>query len=69
VTVSTEVVRLLRDDDGPIAPTWDDAPDAVKRSLEGSHDRLGLDRVDIVHVHDPENHVEAAIQGAFSRDL
>lgn len=65
VTVSTKVGRVLQDDDGTIPPTFEYTPDAVKRSLEGSHERLGLDRFDIVHVHDPERHVEAAIDGAF----
>ena len=65
LTVSTKVGRVLQDDDGTIPPTFEYTPDAVKRSLEGSHERLGLDRFDIVHVHDPECHVEAAIEGAF----
>jgi D-threo-aldose 1-dehydrogenase len=32
----------------------------VLRSLEASLDRLGLDRIDIVFVHDPEEHMESA---------
>ena len=31
------------------------------RSLESSLDRLGLDSVDIVYVHDPEDHLDEAI--------
>lgn len=65
ITVSTKVGRVLQDDDGTTAPTFDYSPDALKRSLDGSHERLGLDRFDIVHVHDPERHVEEAIEGAF----
>ena len=65
VTVSTKVGRVLQDDDGTVPPTYEYTPDAVKRSLEGSHERLKLDRFDIVHVHDPERHVESAIEGAF----
>jgi D-threo-aldose 1-dehydrogenase len=65
VTVSTKVGRVLQDDDGTVPPTFEYTPDAVKRSLEGSHERLKLDRFDIVHVHDPERHVESAIEGAF----
>jgi D-threo-aldose 1-dehydrogenase len=65
LTISTKVGRILQDDDGSIAPTFEYTPDAVRRSLQGSHARTGLDRFDIVHVHDPERHVEAAIEGAF----
>jgi aryl-alcohol dehydrogenase-like predicted oxidoreductase len=65
VTVSTKVGRVLQDDDGTIAPTFDYSPDAVRASLDGSRARTGLDRFDIVHVHDPERHVEAALNGAF----
>jgi D-threo-aldose 1-dehydrogenase len=65
VTVSTKVGRILQDEDGTIPPTFEYTPDAVKRSLEGSHQRLGLDRFDIVHVHDPDRHLDAAIEGAF----
>jgi D-threo-aldose 1-dehydrogenase len=45
--------------------TFDYTPDAVRRSLEGSRARVGLDRFDIVQMHDPERHVEAAREGAF----
>jgi D-threo-aldose 1-dehydrogenase len=65
LTVSTKVGRVLQDDDGIVPPSFDYTPDAVKRSLEGSRERLGIDRFDIVHVHDPERHVDAAIDGAF----
>jgi aryl-alcohol dehydrogenase-like predicted oxidoreductase len=65
VTVSTKVGRVLQDDDGTIRPTFEYTADAVRRSLEGSHQRLGLDRFDIVHVHDPERNIDAALAGAF----
>ena len=38
---------------------------AVRRSLEGSLGRLGLDRADLVYVHDPDDHVDEAIAGAI----
>jgi D-threo-aldose 1-dehydrogenase len=44
---------------------WDFSADGVKRSLESSLERLGLDRVDIVYLHDPDNHWEAAIGEAY----
>ncbi|MFD3513966.1 aldo/keto reductase [Streptomyces sp. NPDC058657] len=33
---------------------WDFSADGVRRSLEASLERLGLDRVDIVYLHDPD---------------
>ena len=39
--------------------------DGVLRSLESSLERLGLDRVDIVFVHDPDDHYREALEGAF----
>ncbi|WP_078900502.1 aldo/keto reductase [Streptomyces sp. SBT349] len=73
-TVSTKVGRLLvpsqgtarRTDDGGFAVpadqrrVWDFSRDGVLRSLEGSLERLGLDRVDIVYLHDPDDHGEQA---------
>jgi D-threo-aldose 1-dehydrogenase len=35
--------------------------DGVLRSLESSLDRLGQDRVDIVYVHDPDDHLDQVI--------
>ena len=78
-TVSTKVGRLLeptphrsgeRDDQGfdvPAAYTrrWDFSADGVRRSLEGSLDRLGLDRVDLVLLHDPDDHWEQAVDEAY----
>jgi D-threo-aldose 1-dehydrogenase len=46
-------------------PVWDFSYDGAMRSLEESLARLGMDRVDIVHVHDPDDHVEEALSGAF----
>ena len=68
-TISTKVGRLLRprpdgagrlDDENDFAVpadherAWDFTADGVRRSLEESLDRLGLDSVDIVYLHDPE---------------
>lgn len=49
---------------GPAVPVFDFSYEATRRSLEESLQRLGLDRVDIVLVHDPDDHVEVAIEGA-----
>jgi D-threo-aldose 1-dehydrogenase len=62
--VSTKVGRLLDpgSDDGWV---WDFSGDGVRRSLESSLDRLGLDRVDMLFIHSPTNHHEAAITEAY----
>jgi D-threo-aldose 1-dehydrogenase len=39
--------------------------DGVLRSLEASLDRLGADRIDVVYVHDPDEHYAEALNGAF----
>jgi D-threo-aldose 1-dehydrogenase len=64
--LSTKVGRLLR----PDAAGWDGAYfdfsyDGALRSVTESLDRLGLDRVDVALVHDPDDHYEEARHGAF----
>jgi D-threo-aldose 1-dehydrogenase len=68
--VSTKVGRLLvewpehgtaLDDEGFVVPAthrrvWDFSADGVARSVEESLGRLGLDRVDVLYLHDPERH-------------
>jgi len=44
---------------------WDFSADGVRRSLEASLERLGLDRVDFVLIHDPDNHGEQALREAY----
>ncbi|MFC7493586.1 MULTISPECIES: aldo/keto reductase [unclassified Nocardioides] len=44
---------------------WDFSADGVRASLEQSLERLRLDRVDIVYVHDPDDHVDQAIDEAI----
>jgi D-threo-aldose 1-dehydrogenase len=49
----------------PVRLVFDYSADGVRRSLEESLERLGLDRVDIAFIHDPDHHWEAAIDGAW----
>jgi len=49
----------------PVRPVFDYSADGVRRSLEESLERLGLERVDIVYIHDPDAHWEAALTGAY----
>lgn len=75
--VSTKVGRLLVENPAPTGSDLDVAGfavpddltrqldysgDGVRRSLEASLTRLGLDRVDIVYVHDPDAHLDQAIR-------
>lgn len=39
---------------------YDLSRDGILRSIEASLERLGLDRVDVVYMHDPDAHFEAA---------
>ncbi len=73
--LSTKVGRLLRPGapDGPDGfvrhradevPRFDFSADGVRRSLDESLERLGVDRVDVVLIHDPDAHLEQAITEA-----
>ncbi|WP_036276878.1 aldo/keto reductase [Microbacterium sp. CH12i] len=79
--LSTKVGRLLRpnpdfnggldtDNDfyvpNDLQRVWDFTADGIRASLEESHERLGLDRIDLVYLHDPErNDLQLAIDSAF----
>ncbi len=60
--LATKVGRLVRAD-GSIV--YDFSRDGVLRSLEESLQRLKLDRVDILHIHDADNHYREALDNAF----
>jgi D-threo-aldose 1-dehydrogenase len=72
--LSTKVGRLLRAEaaggDSGFAETegvgavFDFSADGVRASLEESLGRLGLDRVDVALIHDPEEHLDQAIAEA-----
>jgi D-threo-aldose 1-dehydrogenase len=76
-TVSTKVGRRLvpatgdvQGEDGfygipPLTRVRDYSRDGVRRSLEESLERLGLDRVDIVLIHDPDDFMEQAADEAY----
>jgi D-threo-aldose 1-dehydrogenase len=75
--VSTKIGRMLdpvdarglRDDDLFDVPRdhvrrWDFSADGVRRSLDDSLARLGLDRVDVLLIHDPDEHLDQAVHEA-----
>ncbi|MFG3056274.1 aldo/keto reductase [Kitasatospora sp. NPDC048239] len=78
-TLSTKVGRLLEptpsvdgDDlaNGFAVPAthhrvWDFSARGVRHSVEDSLNRLGLDRIDIAYLHDPDDHAEQALDEAY----
>ncbi|MFI6511166.1 aldo/keto reductase [Streptosporangium sp. NPDC050855] len=50
---------------GRANPVFDYGYDGVMRSLEESLERLGLDRVDLLYIHDPDDHYAEAVEGAY----
>ncbi|MEU4693487.1 aldo/keto reductase [Actinoplanes sp. NPDC023714] len=70
-TLGTKVGRLIRDEASEESEVWTEKSGAVfdfsaagvRASHEESLRRLGLDRVDVLHLHDPDDHfTEAATQ-------
>jgi D-threo-aldose 1-dehydrogenase len=62
----------LLDEDGPrfrgalpMNPVFDFSYDGAMRSVEESMSRLKLERVDVVHIHDPDDHYDEAVHGAY----
>jgi D-threo-aldose 1-dehydrogenase len=49
----------------PLNPVFDFSYDGVMRSVEESVMRMGIDRIDILHIHDPDEHFEEALSGAY----
>ena len=77
--LSTKVGRLLEPNPSPTGSDllaggfdvpdrtrrrFDFSADGVRRSLDSSLERLGLDRVDVVYLHDPDDHLEDAVSQA-----
>lgn len=44
---------------------WDFSAEGVRRSVDDSLERLGLDRIDILYLHDPDDHWSEAVGSAF----
>ncbi|MFJ9907429.1 aldo/keto reductase [Streptomyces sp. NPDC101152] len=76
--VSSKVGRLLVPNDQPrgvddegfvvrddLRRRWDFSRDGVLRSLEDTLERTGLDRLDIVYLHDPDDHWQQAADEAM----
>ncbi|MDG4860662.1 aldo/keto reductase [Streptomyces sp. T-3] len=76
-TLSTKVGRLLvpqdprgRTDESFEVPAthrrvWDFSRDGVRRSVEDSLARMGVDRIDLLLLHDAERHFEVALREGY----
>jgi D-threo-aldose 1-dehydrogenase len=76
-TLSTKVGRLLvpqeaagRTDESFEVPAthrrvWDFSRNGIHRSVEDSLDRMGLDRVDVLFLHDAEAHLDEALRHGY----
>ena len=66
--VSSKVGRIVDDpDQNGVGERWhfDFTADGIKRSIEASLRRLRMDRIDILFIHDPNDHWETAINEAW----
>ena len=76
--LSSKVGRLLEpvggaargwDEDFAVPAThrrvWDFSRDAIHRSIDESLGRLGLDRLDVVYLHDPDDHMAEAVDTGY----
>ena len=64
--LSTKVGRRLHEDAGGSEPWhFDFSRDGAFRSFESSLERLGLDHIDVLLVHDPDDHEDQAMREAF----
>jgi D-threo-aldose 1-dehydrogenase len=75
--VETKVGRVLRHVEGvepekwfpdaprDIVPIYDYSSQGIRQSFEESLERLGLDHIDIVLMHDAEDYIKEAINNAF----
>lgn len=73
-TISTKVGRLLLpghpqdplyEGVPELVPAFDFSRSGVLASLAASKQRLGLDRIDVVLIHDPDDHHEQAVNQAY----
>jgi D-threo-aldose 1-dehydrogenase len=67
VPIGAEAVRppeQFADVDPDLRIVWDLTRDGVRRSLDESRARLGLERIDMVFIHDPDDHMTVALNEA-----
>ena len=59
--ISTKVGRVIQDGKAVV----DFSRDGILRSLDASLARLQTDRVEILHIHDPDHHIDLALAEGF----
>jgi len=64
-TNSSKVKSVWFENPAPFEPLFDFSYDGVMRSFEESLRRLRLERVDILLIHDPDDHYKEALLGAY----
>jgi len=73
-TISTKVGRLLVPGEvreslyqgvPDVVPTFDFSGPGIERSLAESKQRLGLDRIDVALIHDPDDHHDEALRESY----
>ena len=69
ILVPTEQDQQAGIFDGPASyqPVFDFSYDGVMRSFADSLKRLGVERIDILHIHDPDNHCRKPSTGRIPR--
>jgi len=74
LTISTKVGRLLKPktkeieefvDVPPLEPYFDYTRNGILESYRRSLERLGVSRADILLIHDPDDHMEQAIEESY----
>jgi len=61
--ISTEPNEYV--DLDPYIPVFDFSAQGIRRSFESSLERLGIDSIDILYIHDPDDHLDQAINEAY----
>jgi D-threo-aldose 1-dehydrogenase len=62
---STKVESVFFENPAPFEPVFDFSYDGVMRSFEESLKRLKLDGIDVLLIHDPDDHYQDALLGAY----
>ena len=65
VPSTTDIDDFFMDADNTVERKFDFSASGVRQSLEGSLERLGLDSVEILFIHDPDENADEAILEAY----
>ena len=65
VPSTTDIDEFFMDADNTVERKFDFSASGVRQSLEGSLERLGLDSVEILFIHDPDANADEAILEAY----